>query len=60
MRVDTRSTKGGSSSYYTHVPSGLSHGAGTSASPRYPNLYYPIERYICYGADQAQRAVEGV
>jgi hypothetical protein len=52
--------QGGSSSYYPHGPSGLSHGVRTSASVRYPNWYYPLERYISYGVDQAQWAVEGV
>jgi hypothetical protein len=47
-------------SYYPHGPSRLSHGAGISASAQYPNWYYPLERYISYGADQAERVMEGV
>jgi hypothetical protein len=34
--------------------------AGTSVSAKYPNWYAPLERYISYGADQAERAVEGI
>jgi hypothetical protein len=34
--------------------------AGTSASARYPNWYAPLERYVSYGVDQAERAVEGI
>jgi hypothetical protein len=32
----------------------------TSASARYPDWYAPLERYISYGADQAERTVEGI
>jgi hypothetical protein len=45
----------GGSSYYTHSTPGPSHGAETSAH----HWYYPLERYISYGLDQAERAVEG-
>jgi hypothetical protein len=31
-----------------------------SASARYPDWYAPLERYISYGVDQAERAVEGI
>jgi hypothetical protein len=30
------------------------------ASARYPDRYAPLERYIGYGVDQAERAVEGI
>jgi hypothetical protein len=33
---------------------------GTSASARYPDWYTPLEWYISYGVDQAERAVEGI
>jgi hypothetical protein len=26
----------------------------------YPNWYAPLERYVSYGVDQAERAVEGI
>jgi hypothetical protein len=52
--------QGGSSSYYPHGIFGLKHRVGTSASTRYPNWYYPLERYVSYGADQAKRTVQGV
>jgi hypothetical protein len=58
---------GGYSDYHesgSHYPS---HGypkpslqGGTSASARYPDWYAPLERYISYGVDQAERAVEGI
>jgi hypothetical protein len=34
--------------------------AGTSASTRHPDWYAPLERYISYEVDQADRAVEGI
>jgi hypothetical protein len=34
--------------------------AESSASSRYPDWYAPLERYISYGADQTNRAVEGI
>jgi hypothetical protein len=52
--------QGCSSSYYPHGSFGLSHGAETSTPAWYPDWYYPLERYITYGADQAQWVVEGV
>jgi hypothetical protein len=30
------------------------------ASARYPNWHAPLERYISYGVDQAERAVEKI
>jgi hypothetical protein len=39
---------------------GASHGARTSASTEFPYWYYPLERYISYGVDQAERMVEGI
>jgi hypothetical protein len=50
----------GGRSYYPHGTPGPSHGARTSASAEYPHWYYPLERYINYGVDQAERAVEGI
>jgi hypothetical protein len=50
----------GGSSYYPHGSPGLSYGAGTSTSARYPDWYYPLKRYISYGVDQAEWAVEGI
>jgi hypothetical protein len=48
-------------SYYTsHSYPEPSVQAGTSASARYPNRYGPLEWYISYGVDQAERAVEGI
>jgi hypothetical protein len=32
----------------------------TSASTTYPDWYAPLERYVSYGVDQAERAVEGI
>jgi hypothetical protein len=32
----------------------------TSASARYPDWYTPLEWYVSYGVDQAERAVEGI
>jgi hypothetical protein len=32
----------------------------TSTSTRYPDWYAPLERYISYGVDQAECAVEGI
>jgi hypothetical protein len=32
----------------------------TSTSAKYPNWYAPLERYVSYGIDQAERAVEGI
>jgi hypothetical protein len=37
-----------------------SHEAITSASSEFPHWYYPLERYINYGVDQAECAVEGI
>jgi hypothetical protein len=34
--------------------------AGTSTSTRYPDWYAPLERYVSYGADQAECIVEGI
>jgi hypothetical protein len=38
----------------------LRRGAGISAAADYPDWYYSLERYISYGADQAERVVEGI
>jgi hypothetical protein len=32
----------------------------TSTSARYPDWYAPLERYVSYGVDQAERTVEGI
>jgi hypothetical protein len=34
--------------------------AGTSTSSRHPDLYAPLERYVSYGVDQAERTMEGI
>jgi hypothetical protein len=34
--------------------------ARTSASARYHDWYTPLEHYISYGVDQAERAVDGI
>jgi hypothetical protein len=34
--------------------------ARISASVRYPDWYAPLERYVGYGVDQAERTVEGI
>jgi hypothetical protein len=34
--------------------------ARTSTSTRYPNWYAPLERYVSYGVDHAERVVEGI
>jgi hypothetical protein len=33
---------------------------GTSTSARYTDWYAPLERYVRYGVDQAEHAVEGI
>jgi hypothetical protein len=33
---------------------------GTSTSARYPDWYAPLEQYVSYGFDQAERTVEGI
>jgi hypothetical protein len=33
---------------------------GTSASARYPDWYAPLMRYVSYGVDQAECAMEGI
>jgi hypothetical protein len=50
----------GGSSNYPHSTPGPSHRAGTSASIKFPHWYYPLERYIRYGVDQAEHMVEGI
>jgi hypothetical protein len=50
----------GGSSYYPHGIPGPSHEVRTSASAEFPHWYYPLERYINYGVDQAERTVEGI
>jgi hypothetical protein len=48
-------------SYYpSHGYPEPSHGAGTSASARYPDWYAPLEQYVSYGVDQAEHVVEGI
>jgi hypothetical protein len=32
----------------------------TFASTRYPDRYAPLEQYVNYGVDQAERVVEGI
>jgi hypothetical protein len=50
-----------SGSYYpSHGYPEPSLQARTSASTRYPDWYAPLEWYISYGVDQAERAVEGI
>jgi hypothetical protein len=48
------------SSYYLHNTPRPRHGAGTSASAEFPHWYYPFERYINYGVDQAEHMVDGI
>jgi hypothetical protein len=50
----------GGSSYYPHSTPGPSHRARTFTSAEFPHWYYPLERYISYGVDQAECAVEGI
>jgi hypothetical protein len=50
----------GGSYYPSHSYPEPSLRAGTSTSARYPDWYSPLERYISYGVDQAERAVEGI
>jgi hypothetical protein len=50
----------GSSYYPSHGYLEPNFRAGTSASARYPDWYAPLERHINYGADQAERVVEGI
>jgi hypothetical protein len=58
---------GGYSSHQESVSYYPSHGylepslrARTSTSARYSDWYAPLERYVYYGVDQAERAVEGI
>jgi hypothetical protein len=46
--------------YLSHSYPEPSHRAGTFASARYPDWYAPLERYVSYGVDQAERVVEGI
>jgi hypothetical protein len=50
----------GGSYYPSHGYPEPSLRARTSASARYPNWYAPLEWYISYGVDQAERAVEWI
>jgi hypothetical protein len=34
--------------------------AGTSASTKYPDWYAPLEWYVSYGVDWAERVVQGI
>jgi hypothetical protein len=50
-----------SGSYYpSHSYHEPSLRAGTSASARYSDWYAPLERYVSYEVDQAERVVEGI
>jgi hypothetical protein len=50
-----------SGSYYpSHSYPEPSLRARTFTSARYPDWYTPLERYVSYGVDQAERAVEGI
>ena len=51
---------GAGTTCYPPDPSGLSHGAGPSASAEYTHWYHSLERFVSYGNDQAERAVEGI
>jgi hypothetical protein len=46
--------------YHSHSYPERSLRDGTSASARYPDWYDPMEWHISYGADLAERAVEGI
>jgi hypothetical protein len=50
----------GGSYYPSHDYPEPSLRAGSSASARYPDWYAPLERYVSYGVDQAERAMEGI
>jgi hypothetical protein len=50
----------GGSYYPSHGYRESSLQAGSSASAMYPNWYAPLERYVSYGVDQAERVVEGI
>jgi hypothetical protein len=50
-----------SGSYYpSHGYPQPSPRAGNSTSTRYSDWYAPLERYVSYGVDQAERVVEGI
>jgi hypothetical protein len=50
-----------SGSYYpSHGYPEPSLQAETSTCARYPDWYTPLEQYISYGVNQAERAVEGI
>jgi hypothetical protein len=50
----------GGSYYPSHGYPKISLWAKTSASAKYPDWYAPLERYVSYGVDQAERTVEGI
>jgi hypothetical protein len=50
----------GGSYYPSHGYPEPSLWAETSTSSRYPDWYAPLEWYISYGVDQAERVVEGI
>jgi hypothetical protein len=50
----------GVSYYPSHGYPKTSLRAGTSASARYRDWYAPLVRYVSYGVDQAEWAVEGI
>jgi hypothetical protein len=59
-RSDILEYQGGGRANHPHDILGPSHGVGTSATAEIPHWYYPLERYLSYGVDQAQHAVEGI
>jgi hypothetical protein len=61
----TRSVTGGYSAHHDNSSYYPSHGypessfwAGTSASARYPNWYFPLQMYASYRVHQVEHAVE--
>jgi hypothetical protein len=50
----------GGSYYPSHGHPEPSLRAGTSTSIRYLDWYAPLERYVSYGVDQDEHAVEGI
>jgi hypothetical protein len=50
----------GSSYYPSHCYPESSLRTGTSTSAKYLDRYTPLERYVSYEADHAERAVEGI
>jgi hypothetical protein len=52
--------QGVGTAFHPHDIPGPSHGVGTSATLELPHWYYPLERFVSYGVDKAQPAVEGI